>query len=140
MKKFIVYRPISGYKYELAVPAETDSSIIGLDIETEYLKLQNDGLLLARKGYCWDGPSGPSIDTKNFMRGSLFHDAGYQLIRMGLLPIEYKSHIDDLLKRICLEDGMSGFRSWYVHRSVSLFGASSCRPNTQVKQIPQVAP
>ncbi|TVO75149.1 hypothetical protein [Sedimenticola selenatireducens] len=140
MRKFIVYRSIKGYKYELAGPAETESGIIGLDLETEYLKLQNDGLFLARKGYCWDGPSGPSVDTKTFMRGSLFHDAGYQLIRMGLLPIDYKSQIDDLLKRICLEDGMSGFRAWYVHQSVSLFGGGSCLPNTQRHRLPEVAP
>jgi hypothetical protein len=24
--------------------------------------------------YCWDGASGPAIDTQNFMRGSLLHD------------------------------------------------------------------
>ena len=140
MKPFIVYRSIDGYKYELAGPAETESGIIGLDIDTDYLRLQNDGLLRAKKGYCWDGPSGPSIDTKTFMRGSLFHDAGYQLIRMGLLPREYKRQIDDLLKRICLEDGMSSFRAWYVHRSVVMFGGGSCLPNTQRQRLPEVAP
>lgn len=140
MKPSIVYRSIDGYKYELAGPAETESGIIGLGIDTDYLRLQNDGLLRAKKGYCWDGPSGPSIDTKTFMRGSLFHDAGYQLIRMGLLPIEYKRQIDDLLKRICLEDGMSLFRAWYVHRSVVMFGGGSCLPNTQRQRLPEVAP
>lgn len=142
MRRFIVYRPISGYKYQLAGPAETDSGIIGLDIETEFIRLQNDGLMRIRKLYCWDGPSGPSIDTKTFMRGSLFHDAGYQLIRQGQLPIEYKSQIDDLLKRICLKDGMSQFRAWYVHRSVVMFGGGSCLPNTETpaKRAAQVAP
>ena len=140
MNRFICYRSIKGYKYELASPAETDTGIIGRTADTEYLRLTIDGILTARKGYCWDGPSGPSIDTNTFMRGSLFHDAGYQLIRMGLLPIEYKGQIDDLLKRICLEDGMSSFRAWYVHRSVVMFGGGSCLPNTQRQRLPEVAP
>lgn len=140
MSRFIVYRSIKGYKYELKGPAETESGIIGMEVDTEYLRLTADGTMMARKGYCWDGPSGPSIDTKSFMRGSLFHDAGYQLIRLGLLPRSYKRQIDDLLKRICLEDGMSGFRAWYVHQSVVMFGGWSCLPNTQRPRLPQVAP
>jgi hypothetical protein len=35
------------------------------------------------KGYAWNGPSGPTLDTRNFMRGSLVHDALYQLMREG---------------------------------------------------------
>lgn len=140
MNGHIVYREIDGYKYQLSSPSQVESGIIGIDADTEYLLLRNDGLMIAKTGYCWDGPSGPSVDTKTFMRGSLFHDAGYQLIRLGLLPRSYKRQIDDLLKRICLEDGMSSFRAWYVHRSVVLFGGGSCLPNSEVKRLPQVAP
>jgi len=50
-----------------------------------YLSLSPKGLLRIRTGYSWDGPSGLTIDTKNFMRGSLAHDAMYQLMREALL-------------------------------------------------------
>ncbi|MGH7536144.1 MAG: DUF1353 domain-containing protein, partial [Gemmatimonadales bacterium] len=78
----IQYR--TGYKYQLAAdytvllafgPAE--------NIKTEYIcfvrSLQGRGYLTVKEGYAWDGPSGPTVDTKDFMRGSLVHDALYQL-------------------------------------------------------------
>lgn len=139
MNGHIVYTPVNE-GYLTSGRFEVDSGIIGHDIKTEFIRLAPDGVMRVSKWYFWDGPSGPSIDTKTFMRGSLFHDAGYQLIRLGLLPRSYKRQIDDLLKRICLEDGMSSFRAWYVHRSVVMFGGGSCLPNSEVKKIPQVAP
>ena len=51
------------------------------EIVTPFIVLTMDGLLTINKGYAWDGPSGPTIDTKSFMRGSLVHDALYQLMR-----------------------------------------------------------
>ena len=83
-----------GYKYQLA---EDYIRFIPIyfhdDIQTKYISLipQPDlsSLLTIRTGYAWDGPSGPTIDTKTFMRGSLEHDALYQLIRERLLPQAY---------------------------------------------------
>ena len=37
--------------------------------------------LYISKGYSWDGPSGPAIDTPDWIKASLVHDALYQLIR-----------------------------------------------------------
>ena len=74
--KYISYK--SGYKYQLY---EDYAVMIGMippdDVVTDYIELNSDGLLTIRKGYAWDGPSGPTIDTLNFMRGSLVHDALY---------------------------------------------------------------
>ena len=38
------------------------------------------GHIIVRKGYCWDGPSGPTLDTEDAMRASMFHDVLYQSI------------------------------------------------------------
>ena len=119
--KVIRYR--DGYKYQLveyytvvvAVRPETM-------IETEYLRLHPDGTLTIGQGYAWDGPSGPTFDTKNFMRGSLVHDALYQLIGEGLIPMSDRAIADNELRRICLEDGMSEARAWWVYQAVKLFG------------------
>lgn len=113
----------AGYKYQLA---ETYSDTIPIwpaqDIRTRWASLSTDGLLLIADGYAWDGPSGPAIDTKNFMRGSLVHDVLYQMIRLGLLPPECKDQADRLLQSMCIEDGMSKARAWWVYVSLSKFG------------------
>jgi hypothetical protein len=75
-------------------------------------------VLIIKAGYAWDGPSGPTWATASFMRGSLFHDGLYQLIREGLIAPEYRRDADDLLKEVCLEDGMWSVRAWWVHRAV----------------------
>lgn len=97
-------------------------------IVTDYLELGTDGVMLIRKSYCWDGPSGLTIDTENFMRGSLVHDGLYQLIRERHLSTNQRDMADRLLRRICRDDGMSWFRAWYVFKAVSWFGAKFAKP------------
>lgn len=80
------------------------------------------------RGYAWDGPSGPAWDTPTFMRGSLVHDALYQLMREGHLPASrYRDDADRELKLVCVEDGMIALRAWWVYRGVRLGGGPSAR-------------
>ena len=125
------YRKLHKYKYQLTRPYQVDVGIKGLSIDIGVLGLKEDGMLIINKGYAWDGPSGPTIDTFNFMRGSLVHDALYQLIRMELIDLSFKDHADRLLQKMCKKDGMSPFRAWYVYLAVKWFGGSSCKPGSQ---------
>lgn len=126
------YRKIDKYKYQLVNDYSVRIDVSKPeDIVTPYISLDTYGDLTIRKGYCWDGPSGPTLDTLNFMRGSLVHDALYQLLRMGKLGTEQRLEADRELRDICLEDGMSRFRAWYVYKSVRMFGASAAKPGTQ---------
>lgn len=59
------------------------------------------------------------------MRGSLIHDALYELIRKGLIDQKYKEAADQLLYDICLEDGMSVIRAKWVYLGVHGFGNSA---------------
>ena len=121
-----------GYKYQLV---QTYRIMTGIkpddDIQSYYLNLSKRGELTIRRGYAWDGPSGPTIDTKNFMRGSLVHDALYQLMRQGLLPGDWRHEADKELRRICLEDGMSRFRAWLVYRGVRLGASYAASPRNK---------
>lgn len=118
-----------GYKYQLFEAYEIETSFRGQsDIASvgKYVTLSKDGHLKIKKGYAWDGPSGPAIDTKNFMRGSLVHDAIYQLMRERKLSKDvYRYQADKLLKQICKEDGMSSIRAWWVCRGVRRFAKSA---------------
>lgn len=128
------YKKLDSYKYEVVEDYTIDVNILPKqDIfepnkSNPYIKLSSDGKLTIFKGYAWDGPSGPTIDTKNFMRGSLVHDALYQLMRQKKISLEYRDHADRLLQAICKDDGMSSFRANNVYYAVKLFGESSASP------------
>lgn len=124
-QRYVLYK--GGYKYQLQETYEVTVRITPpQDIRTDYISLDGAGLLVLAKGYAWDGPSGPTIDTSNFMRGSLVHDALYQLMRMKLLSDElHRKTADEELKRICIEDGMSKIRAWWVYESVRQFGGAA---------------
>lgn len=130
----------TGYKYQLVedyqfslvdVDPEHKDVWLKLRILTDYVNIYK-GVMTIYHGYAWDGPSGPAIDTHNFMRGSLIHDALYQLIREKQLPEDvYRIHADEILKRVCIEDGMSKIRAWWVYYGVRFGGylaASKIKP------------
>jgi hypothetical protein len=119
------YRKLHGWKYMLT---EEFSVFVGLskELHTDYIIL-SDGILIIRKGYSWDGASGGCWDTKTVMRGSLVHDALYQLLRLGLLQPGYRKIADRLLRMICLEDGMNRFRAAYIYWAVRIFAGYAAK-------------
>lgn len=116
-----------GYKYQLTDDYTVDTGIRPAKaFDGRFLRIDELGRLTIRGGYAWDGPSGPTVDTANFMRGSLVHDALYQLMREGVLS--HATHRDDadrLLRRMCREDGMSALRAWWVYVGVRKGGGPS---------------
>ncbi len=77
------YRKLHRYKYQLMADYILQIDIKPIqNIELKFLSLSSEGALPIKKFYAWDGPSGPTIDTRDFMRGSLVHDALYQLMRL----------------------------------------------------------
>ncbi|MCB7127931.1 MAG: DUF1353 domain-containing protein [Candidatus Brocadiales bacterium] len=132
--KHIKYR--KGYKYQLAEKCRIQTDIIQVSrIKEQFIELDETGLLTIPSGYAWDGPSGPMLDTANAMRGSLVHDALYQLMRMGLIDQSWRHAADELFRRICLEDGMSTFRAWYAFTGVDLFAAGAASADARKKII-----
>ena len=117
-----------GYKYQLHENTCVQTEIFGHDIKTDFVSLDVNGLLSIYKGYAWDGPSGPTIDSPSGMRGALFHDVGYQLIRENLLPIGFRGYFDELFYRILLEDRMFKLRAWVWYKSVVGFAKGAAMP------------
>ncbi|MDP7265822.1 MAG: DUF1353 domain-containing protein [Candidatus Thermoplasmatota archaeon] len=127
------YRKLGKYKYQLM-----GDYVIKIDIKPsqnidfEFISLSTDGALTIRKGYAWDGASGPAIDTREIMRGSLVHDVLYQLMRLSALNHKvHRKPADQIMKDICLEDKMCSFRAWYVYQGVHLFAEHSARPRKE---------
>ena len=132
------YRKLKGYKYELLESVSFNVTLlwnlcapngkqITWVIDNKYIKWKDDWLKV-KAHYAWDGPSGPTIDTKTFMRGALIHDVMYQLMRECFLHRKHRKYADQLLRKVCLGDGMSKFRAWYVYRAVRLFCKKSSMP------------
>lgn len=94
-------------------------------VENEFISLTRSGILTLKKGYACDGPSGPTIDTPDSIRAAFVHDAGYQLIREGQLPLEYKEPFDQEFYHILLEDGMLQYRAFAWYQAVRKFGISA---------------
>lgn len=112
----------SNYKYQLA---EDETHVLPFDtgvyVDHDWIVIAGN-VLIGKKGYAWNGCSGPTWDDKTNYRGSLYHDMGYQLIGAGILPYEFKALFDAEFKRVCIEDGMWKFRAEYYFAGVSLFG------------------
>jgi len=122
-----------GFKYQLTEDLHFKTDIIGWNIETEYIILRSDGYLIIKKGYAWDGASGPTIDTKNSMEAGCVHDAVYQLMRMGLLPQGVRVAVDNLLAKITKSKGMWKFRANTWSYMVKKFAASAADPKSLKK-------
>ena len=73
------------------------------------------------------------------MRGSLVHDALYQLMREGFLDKEVcRALADRLLQVMCIKDGMSCIRSWWVHKGLRIGGGPAS--NSDNKKLITMAP
>ena len=134
-KGYIRYK--SDYKYQLAEGYEIPISIKpSHDIVTDFIGLDTQGNLVVKKGYAWDGPSGPVKDTEENMRASLVHDALYQLMRNDELKSRtHRKTADQEFKRICLEDGVSRLRASVYYKALRKFGKPAASPKNKKKIV-----
>lgn len=87
-----------------------------------FAELRTDGTLIVYEGAPWDGPSGPAVDTPDFMDGSLAHDYLYRCIALGLVPRSQRKNADKTLAHINRHQGMRWFRNQYVYWGVRIGG------------------
>jgi hypothetical protein len=132
-KNFIRYR--SDYKYQLAEGYEVSISIKPKsDIKTDFIALDAVGNFLVKKGYAWDGPSGPVKDTRENMRASLVHDALYQLMRNKKLSARtHRKAADKLFKEMCKDDGVSNLVASTYYKALRKFGKPAASPQNKKK-------
>lgn len=127
-----IYYKHGNYKYFLTREHKQNTGIYGFTIDTDFISLQDNGVIIIRKGYAWDGCSGPTIDRKTNMRAGLVHDALYQLIRLGHLPASKRSDIDKLFKKILQEDKFPLSSLYYF--GVSMFAGFAIKSKEEPKE------
>ena len=127
---FILYR--DGYKIQVAapyrfeLPKEFPRDVMYND---DYLKVEN-GFCEIAAGYASDGPSGPALDTKDFIRGAVEHDAIYQLLRVSAFSPRLRDVADRHLVEKCKQDGMPWWRRQYVYLGLKIGGAKAAMPDS----------
>lgn len=126
----------SGYKYQLVEDYQIETDISGLSIGTPFISLTRSGLLTIKAGYAWDGASGPTFDSKSSMRGSLVHDALYQLMSIYPDLRQFRLYADELLFIIGKQDGMSSTRAWLWKKAVNIFGESAAKKQDEILEAP----
>jgi len=135
----IRYRDLPNWKYQLLQDWHTNTAVKGFNIDNPMFTLLEDGRLTVRRGYAWDGPSGPTIDTKSFMRASVVHDVFYQCLREGKLPPSRRKLADQELIRYAKLDGMNPVRRFYAYWSLRAFAGRAAKLKTKPMKI-HVAP
>jgi len=128
----------AGYKYQLVKGDECMTRIYpGESITTPFIELTVLGKLTVKPSYAWDGPSGPTFDTKNSMRASLFHDALYQLMRENHITRNGNRKLaDQVLRDVAREDGMGKARSWAWYHAVQWGAKRSSKQGRPIQEAP----
>ena len=119
----ILFTDIRRWKYRLdeQVRVRTDW-YPPVTLRLSHFRLDPDSVLTLETGFMWDGPSGPTWDTPNWMLPSAVHDAFYRLLTEDLIPDRAKcrKHADDLMYAMLRERGMNNFRASYSWVAVRL--------------------
>ncbi len=131
-KDKILYQLYKTYKHKTKIRPISDK-------KAEYIVLKKSGELIISDGYTWDGPTGALFHTKTIMRGSLVHDALYELMRFSELNyIDDRIDADLLFKEICIQSGMCLIRAWLLYIIIRIFG--KCRADPAHKRHLRQAP
>ena len=133
----IKYR--EGYKYQLAEDELTKTPITGNYIDHKFFTLYENGDLLAKEGYAWDGASGPTFDTKSSMRASLVHDIFCQMMETKQLSYDiWQDTVNIFFKQMCIEDGMWKIRAhlWYKAVEFADAGNPNQGPDDKILEAP----
>ena len=120
----------AGYKYQLAADYTLATRIRPKQaVDGPFIALDEAGTLTVKRGYAWDGVSGPVLDTQQNLRASLVHDALYQLMRLRQLSVkDHRDRADKLFKKMCREDGVPSAVAKAYYEALKLLGKPSADP------------
>ena len=90
--------------------------------------------IIIKKGYAWDGASGPTFDTCSSFQASLIHDAFYQCMRLGYITQDSRKEVDRLFLDMLRHHGMGPIRRRFWYWAVRLVGKKSATPKPHEKR------
>ena len=130
----------SKYKYKFKVEENFSIELPFkiTDFVHPYASLK-DGILSVKRGYAWDGASGPIINTRDTLVASLVHDVLYQAMRLNLIKSskENRQIADKNFFEILKMNGVNSIRRKVWYFAVRLFGKKSTikiQDNDKIKE------
>jgi hypothetical protein len=120
---YISYK--EGFNFQLENDYTVRINISTQECQSAFITLDTSGVLTIKKGYAWNGLTGPTIQTINGLRASLIHDALYQLMEESSLDRVYRINADIEFRNACLEDGMWKIRAWTYFYCLRWFAESA---------------
>ena len=108
------------------------------DFEHPYAS-SKDSILSIKRGYAWNGASGPVINTRDTLVASLVHNVLYQAMRLNLIKPskENRKTADKNFFEILKMNGVNSIRRKVWYFAVRLFGkklTKSLQENDKVKE------
>ena len=116
---------LRGMKYVLSRDYVVQTPITGADVTDEWWRLWPSGRLDIFAGFAWDGPSGPTFDTRDSLRASLVHDVFCVLMRDRRLSFDWQDTVNEFFRELCIEDGMPAWRAKIWHLGVEIGDAGN---------------
>ena len=138
----ISFRRLKSGGYELVKDWWCESPLIaGCAARVDgYIEQTGGGRLTISATYKSDGPSGPTLDTPDFMAAAFAHDAGYQLLRARKVPAAWRKRYDEVLYQICRSRGMPWYRAQLVYWGLRVGGGGAASPAAEPETRVVVAP
>jgi hypothetical protein len=96
----------SGYKYVVAEDFTILTDIKNYTVADTLSALQPDGSLTIKRGYAWDGNSGPCLDSRSSLMASCVHDVLCDYINLGWLPDYLQPVVDQEYYNLCVANKM----------------------------------
>lgn len=129
----------SGYRYKLEeayLQTLPFSAFDCKDVPGGWVSLDGSKLYIV-PGYAWDGAStGLPWTPKKWLRPSLVHDALYQLIREGQLPMERRKDADMVFYQLLRENQVNVLLAFPAYLAVRIFGNYCLRKGRKTKEAP----
>lgn len=108
-------------QFRLRAAAQFSTVITEACAGNKWVGLAADGALTIAAGFTF-AASGPIKQDATVLRGALAHDALYMLMRECGLSLRWRRAADELLRDICIRDGMPEWQARMVYVTVRAYG------------------
>ncbi len=123
-----------GFKYQLAEEIILQTSFRpASNIYSDFCCLTMLGQLLLKRGFAWDGASGPVVDRKSNMIASAGHDGLYRLMRKGLLDCKLWPQADEMFAKWLKENGAWAITIQIDSLGLKMANGAAANPSNKAK-------